>query len=495
MQFSEFNEIIQLGGIMKKLFFIFCLVFVTFLNAQDDFKDWKNAQENQFINFKSKEDKAFYEFLKQSWSEFDAYQGLEKDTEPKLPKPPVVKNVEPVKVEKDLPAKPAVFHVEEAENEENIYFAVDKKLPVIEIDYYGILMDYNYQTGLEVDLSKTDQEAIAAFWLKASNSDYEKLIEQLQTQRVKMKLNDWGYCLLVDKISDKVSENDEKLHQLFNWFFLLKSGYDCKIGYNEDNIYVLLPIKNNLYGIAYIEIDNQRYYAVDFQKQKPLKMAINTYEGNYPEADDLIDMSMESNPKIKTVIVEKVLKFTYDGKKYELPVKYDANVAEFFRSYPQTDLDVYFEAPLSDLALSSLSESFAPILQNRNESEAANVLLRFVQTAFQYQTDDEQFGKEKTFFADEVLFYPACDCEDRSILYSYLVRRILQLDVIGLNYPGHIATAVKLNSDLDGDHILYKNSKYVISDPTYINANIGVAMPKFKEIQPEIIELSNKWSK
>ena len=63
MQFSEFNEIIQLGGIMKKLFFIFCLVFVTFLNAQDDFKDWKNAQENQFINFKSKEDKAFYEFL------------------------------------------------------------------------------------------------------------------------------------------------------------------------------------------------------------------------------------------------------------------------------------------------------------------------------------------------------------------------------------------------------------------------------------------------
>jgi len=209
----------------------------------------------------------------------------------------------------------------------------------------------------------------------------------------------------------------------------------------------------------------------------------------------LIDMSMESNPKIKTVIVEKVLKFTYDGKKYELPVKYDANVAEFFRSYPQTDLDVYFEAPLSDLALSSLSESFAPILQNRNESEAANVLLRFVQTAFQYQTDDEQFGKEKTFFADEVLFYPACDCEDRSILYSYLVRRILQLDVIGLNYPGHIATAVKLNSDLDGDHILYKKSKYVISDPTYINANIGVAMPKFKEIQPEIIELSNKWSK
>jgi hypothetical protein len=59
----------------------------------------------------------------------------------------------------------------------------------------------------------------------------------------------------ITQISVLRCENDEKLHQLFNWFFLLKSGYDCKIGYNEDNIYVLLPIKNNLYGIAYIEID------------------------------------------------------------------------------------------------------------------------------------------------------------------------------------------------------------------------------------------------
>ncbi len=480
---------------MKKLLVFVCLAFFTFLNAQNDFEAWKKAQEDQLDSFKSKEDKAFYEFLKQNWSEFDAYQGLEKDTEPKIPEPLVVEKIEPVKVEKDLPAKPVVFQVEEAENEENIYFAVDKKLPIIEIDYYGILMDYNYQAGLEVDLSEMNQDAIATFWLKASNSDYEKLIEQLQTQKKKMNLNDWGYCLLVDKISDKVSGENEKLHQLFNWFFLLKSGFDCKIGYNEDNVYVLLPSKNKLYGISYIEIENQRYYAVDFQKQKPLKMAIATYEGNYPEADDLIDMSMDSNPKIKTAIVEKILKFTYDGVEYEMPVKYDANVAEFFRNYPQTDLDIYFEAPLSDFALSSLSEGFAPILQNRSESEAANVLLRFVQTAFQYQTDDEQFGREKSFFADEVLFYPACDCEDRSILYSYLVRRILQLDVIGLDYPGHIATAVKLNSDLDGDYIIYEDSKYAISDPTYINANIGMTMPKFKKVQPEIIELSNKWSK
>jgi len=480
---------------MKKLIIIICLSFLTVLNAQSDFDAWKNAQDEQFVSFKSKEDKAFYEFLKKNWSEFEAIDGLAEETEPKIPEAPVVEKIEPIKVEKDTPAKPVTFQVEAVENKENIFFAIDKSLPVIEIDYFGMMMDYNYQSSLDVDLSKMNQDAIADFWLKASNSPYEKLLEQLKTQREKMNLNDWGYCLLVDKISNKVAQGDDKFNQLFSWFMLLKSGYDCKIGYNEDNVYILLPSLNKLYGISYVEIESLRYYAVSFQKQKPLEMAISTYEGSYPDADDLIDMSMDSNPRITSAIVEKELKFLYNGEEYTIPVKYDANAAEFFRNYPQTDLDVYFEAPLSDMALSSLSEGFAPILSERSEAEAANVLLRFVQTAFKYETDDEQFGREKSFFADEVLFYPACDCEDRSILYSYLVRRILNLDVIGLDYPGHVATAVKLNSEMDGDYVVYKENKFIISDPTYINANVGTSMPQFKQIKPKIIELSNNWSK
>ncbi|MBU4445318.1 hypothetical protein KJ656_09580, partial [bacterium] len=62
--------------------------------------------------------------------------------------------------------------------------------------------------------------------------------------------------------------------------------------------------------------------------------------------------------------------------------------------------------------------------------------------------------------------------------------------VIGLNYPGHIATAVRFNSNITGDYITYNEKKYLVCDPTYINADIGQCMPRFKFADPEIIDIN-----
>ena len=62
--------------------------------------------------------------------------------------------------------------------------------------------------------------------------------------------------------------------------------------------------------------------------------------------------------------------------------------------------------------------SLAPFVQGRNEADAANILINFVQTAFQYQTDGQQFGYEKPFFVEELFYYPYSDCEDRAMLFS-----------------------------------------------------------------------------
>ena len=87
-------------------------------------------------------------------------------------------------------------------------------------------------------------------------------------------------------------------------------------------------------------------------------------------------------------------------------------------------------------------------LQGMSESEAANALLHFVQKGFEYQPDGQQFGDgvEKSFFFDETLYFPYCDCEDRSIFYVCLVRELLGLDVLLLGYSDHECTAVVLSS-------------------------------------------------
>ena len=116
-------------------------------------------------------------------------------------------------------------------------------------------------------------------------------------------------------------------------------------------------------------------------------------------------------------------------------------------------------------------------------------MLHFVQNAFEYQTDDVQFGVERPLFADEMLYYPYCDCEDRSIFYSILVRDLLGLDVVLLNYPRHLATAVRFVDEMDGDHIILSGKRYTICDPTYIGANIGEAMPDCRNEKAVIVKI------
>jgi hypothetical protein len=116
-------------------------------------------------------------------------------------------------------------------------------------------------------------------------------------------------------------------------------------------------------------------------------------------------------------------------------------------------------------------------------------MLHWTQTGFKYKLDEEVWGIDRPFFGEESLFYPYCDCEDRAILLSHLVRDLLGLDVILVYYPGHLAMATNFLDDVDGDYILLNNKKYVICDPTYIGASIGETMPNMDNKTATVIEL------
>ena len=116
-------------------------------------------------------------------------------------------------------------------------------------------------------------------------------------------------------------------------------------------------------------------------------------------------------------------------------------------------------------------------------------MIDFVQSAFKYKVDDEQFGQERTLFANETLFYPFSDCEDRSLLFATLIRELLGLKVVLLDYPEHIATAVRFNQDIEGDYMIINGEKYLVCDPTYIGADIGNCMPMFQEVAASVINI------
>jgi hypothetical protein len=144
---------------------------------------------------------------------------------------------------------------------------------------------------------------------------------------------------------------------------------------------------------------------------------------------------------------------------------------------------------MSERIKKQLYPSLQKTIQGKSQYEAANVLLNFVQTAFVYEYDDKVWGGDGAFFAEESLYYPYCDCEDRSILFSRLVRDLLGLKVLLVYYPGHLATAVCFTDNVTGDYISLNNQKYVVCDPTYIGAPVGATMPDMDNGKAKVILL------
>ncbi|MDE6495217.1 MAG: hypothetical protein K2L30_03165, partial [Duncaniella sp.] len=121
---------------------------------------------------------------------------------------------------------------------------------------------------------------------------------------------------------------------------------------------------------------------------------------------------------------------------------------------------------------------------------AAEMILNWVQTGFVYEYDDKVWGHDRAFFAEETLYYPYCDCEDRSILFSRLIRDLLGLDVALIYYPGHLATAVCFDENVKGDAMIINGRKFIVCDPTYIGAPVGAQMPNLEYDKAQAIILN-----
>ncbi|NLA24105.1 MAG: hypothetical protein GX879_03980, partial [Bacteroidales bacterium] len=215
--------------------------------------------------------------------------------------------------------------------------------------------------------------------------------------------------------------------------------------------------------------------------------SIYTYNADYSLANQIMNFNLYTVPNFYVKEKTRNVEFTYNSENYSLPISYNENLMNFYSSYPQCNIGLYFDAGVSELTKESLAKALWPIIHKMDEKEAVSFLLNMVQTGFEYQTDEEQFGAEKYFFPEEILYYPYSDCEDRAVFFAFLVNEYLQLPVISLCYPMHVATAVNFSDKTYGDFIKYKGDNYTVCDPTYINAPIGATMPQYKKSKIDII--------
>ena len=449
---------------------------------QQEFDAFKKQINNDFKGFKSKNDSIFYGFLSQSWQKYSLMQ-----QQPVLrPKP----KQQPKSKAPSSPGMQIIYQeiIDKAKLETHEVYMDDpqmyhkmNRVNKTTSSFYGLQVQFSEYDKNITAINSAKEEDVAQFYKEMSlHKDMDLLVEELLKAKADYYLNDWAFVDMLSYVAKKnySSPNEQAL---FMWYILLDTDYQVRIGFNKEDLYLLLSFVNPVYNKPYLIIENQKYYLYNPSKQN--LSSIHSYAINHPDKKRALSLLSKQLPKFPGN--EAVREIQFNGKDFQLA--YNQSLIAFYKTYPLTELAVYLNTPLSEIAKDRLLKLISPVLKNKSQKEKINFLLHFIQYAFPYERDEEQFAAEKYMFAEEALSYPYTDCEDRVILLDKLVKEYTDLSTIVLLYPDHVVLGVESDTIINASYVLYKQKNYYIADPTYLGAEFGVIMEEYKNISPQIL--------
>lgn len=473
-------------------------IFAQNSSGGSEFSGFRKELQGEYGDFRKEINGEYIDFLSKAWKEYRLFQGKTPDETPK-PLSPVLaqeeKECREVLVGTDgiINKQAEQTSAAKEESERDLLDRVSSEARFwemadsLQLDYFGAELRLHYQNR-QFFLPAVAEQSVGNLWKEMANSRFSSLLADLLRYKEKIQMNDWAYFLLVEKVAARLSTlRSEDCRTVFRHFLLVQSGYDVRLARIDRFLVLLVPIREKVYARSYLEMDGRTYYVIS---GKDLSSYSHIFTYQLP--DQLIQTPYLS------VMIHKELLLPMEPKAFcikaaglEVKGEVNQNKIRFYKEYPSCELAVYARAFPDDKLMKELLASFSVQLVGKPFVEVLNQLLLWVQEGFCYQTDGEQFGYEKPFFVEETFYYPACDCEDRSILFACLVNRLLGKEVILLDYPGHVATAVCMDDDeeVKGAYVQLQRKKYVVCDPTYVNAKVGQVMPSCKAKRAKVIRL------
>ncbi len=448
-----------------------------------EFNNFNSKINQEFEAFSHQNDSIFILFLQKSWKEFEGKE----NPMPVAPKPINQPKINQIDVEENLNDSTGVEIINDeiiSPNEEPQppqKDALENFSTVRSFSFYGdrIVLP-TVGKGLP-SLYNVSRQGIVDYFVKAGNSvELNEIVLDLKQKSERYRLNDWGFASMLLKAATTYYSNMND-QVLFAWMGLLHSGYNVKVGYSNQRVYLLIPANVQLYTVSYT-IGNNDYFVLGPGPLPAESEKVFIHEADYPGNKTVFDFLINEVPRLGNQACIRT--FNYEKAPH---LQLNKNLMMFYENYPPCELGVYFKTPISTALAQQLDAFFLPLFEGKSDKEKLALLLDYVQHAIKYITDKEQFGKERYLFPDETLYYAGADCEDRSALFARLIERYSQLDIIGLSYPMHVTLAVALN-ECDGfDFVSYKGKRFYHCDPTYLGALCGMAMGAVKNTTAEVV--------
>lgn len=447
----------------------------------DDFNTARSQMLDDYNDFRERIMAEYVEFVRQAWRNFECEPPLPvpEDT----PIPPVVipreDRVKPVE-ERKVPIDEVILPLMLTPQPEPVFTI--KEMPALHEDYvyftlFGTDVKARFNPADKVVVTGTDENAIADAIQAMDANKYDNTLLDCLAIREGLKLSDWAYLQLIDALAEKIYGKDENSAALFTMYMYMMSGYKVRIGATDGNIYMLFACEEQIYNKNMFIVGGTLFYGIDdlparmhiceapFEKEQELSLVLKSgqrfaYKGSAPRrivAKDYPDVSVEVS------VNENLMKF------------YDTYPTSHIGDNEMTRWAMYANVELDERVRNRIYPTLSSAISGLSEVEAVNRLLNIVQTGLVYGYDSEIWGEDRVFFAEESLYYPYSDCEDRTVLFSRLVRDLVGLDVALVMVPGHMLAAVNMKSDVHGAYTTFNGKKFILCEPTCVDgAPVGL---------------------
>lgn len=510
-----------------------------FADPPKGFEEFRKGLLADFNSFRSRILDHYADFLAGEWHEYEALEGEEKYSSPKLSKMPVIEIDEISEgdnqkkemlaiygfTNKDLTSKSNVRQpqfLDWIKNTSNLYNAsASEKKQVVEpktessdesqgnigkgdiMTENGLVTDYDGDIfsfyGMKFAFPKVDFDVVtnvnevndfSTQWeLLDEQKVAEKLIPSIKRIQEKSGLSDYLLYEMIMAYADyKLPQTNDASKMGFTHHILTNMEFGLRIALdNNGQPFMLIPFDEKIYGCSNLPLGGVTYYMFSTPgRQNVQRIGLST-----PGLPEDVDLGKPMHLRMDDLhLPYEPVEYSFEHEGLKIEGEMNRNIIPMLYKYPKMDTSGFAASTLSKELRENVVKQIEQQLADDDPLRAADKLLAMIQFAFPYATDDEFHGFEKPYFFEETLFYPKSDCEDRAVFYSYLLWNALGVENDLIAYPNHEATAIKAEKVWGGDmHYVRDGSKFFISDPTFQGAPTGNGMSRYSTTEP-VIDLS-----
>jgi len=360
------------------------------------------------------------------------------------------------------------------------------------VNWYGIDLNIKYDFSFEelnsaLDIEEPYPQRIDYISEELDDLQIQSLINTFSKISKEYRIHGYSYFLLNENFVNAILHDFSKDKKtIFLWYLLKSAGYHAILLHNEnDDIYLYGGIGQNVHNTNKVTVDGIQYITIFEENKKLEKEKLFLYNKNNDKlrTSKLFDVDKSNLPIVGESVVNNKIEFIFKGNKFCYSYKLNKHIVDYYEAMPDIDWDeTYINYEYSVFLRSTL----LPLLQKDivvfSEVEKIQFLLSFVQKGIKYKEDSLVDNNERWMFPEESLMVGIADCEDKSILFASLVKKILGINSILLFYDlkndlkDHVNIAINVRNSISSsgwESVFFKGKDYVVCETSGEDYGIG----------------------